>query len=745
MKRFFENNKHELDDLEREQLWQDIRRDTPPADHPHPGRRAFRPALGLTTALAAVVVLILWLGNDAPLPDTPVAHRAVEAPSTFTVTGRVIDKDTGDPLANANIVVEGKGRNLVSDSEGRFQLDRLVAGEKVDLRVKYMGYEDEVAQLSAEAAKAPLEIGMEPVILASVEAIDVDEAEYMVEVRSADTEHTVSSETFEEFAIESVEDALSKEAGVVSRAGELYVRGGRSQDQPFQDPGQTKAGGPSGVAPKSVHAPAPEPTKGSVTGGTTAPNGDPYELMYFDHTGVNPFVATEDDSLSTFAVDVDNASYTVARNYLIRGHLPPADAIRVEEFVNYFDPGLPAARDEVFGLNLDGAVSAYGEGYHLLRVGLQGMDVEAADRKPATLIFVVDISGSMDMENRLGLVKQSLHILLDELGEGDRVGLVVYGSRGEVRLEPTDVSRRETLVAAIDGLHSGGATNAHEGLKLAYDLARREDRAGRVNRLILCTDGVANMGRTQAEAILKDVRREAGDGVTLSAIGFGMGNYNDVLLETLSNEGDGNYYYVDRLDEARRVFKENLTGLLQTIARQVKTQVAFDPRYVQRWRLLGYENRDVADRDFRNDAVDAGEVGAGHRVTALYEVKLVNLPDDGDVTLGRAQVRFEFPVHDTERAGQVKEISRDIQAGALTGGFDTAGARLRLQAVAAEFAEILRGSFWARESDLNALAEVADAVAVELEGDADAAELADLVRKAAALQPDEPVTEGGNK
>ncbi len=540
---------------------------------------------------------------------------------------------------------------------------------------------------------------------------------------------TVTTETMQMQAFELLEDALTKPVGVVGGGGKLEVWGGSTG----------KMSSLMASPQKNMVAPTAPPS-GSVTGGTTAPNGETYELMYFDHTGVNPFVATANDSLSTFAVDVDNASYTVARNYLNRGHLPPKDAIRVEEFVNFFAPGYPVVRDEVFGLNLDGGTSTFGQGYHLLRVGLQGRDVSDDERKPATLIFVIDISGSMATENRLGLVKQSLHLLLDELGEGDRVGLVVYGSRGEVRLEPTDISRRQHIQAAIDGLHAAGATNVYEGLRLAYEMARRDYRSERINRLIICTDGVANMGgSTKAEDILAAVRREADSGVTLSAIGFGMGNFNDVLLEKLSNDGDGNYYYVDRLDEAQRVFRENLTGLLQTIARQVKTQVAFDPRYVQRWRLLGYENRDVADRDFRNDDVDAGEIGAGHHVTALYELKLVNLPDRSSkqaVKLGVAQVRFEYPAHDTERAGQVREISRDITTGLLQSAGEQMPARFRLQTVAAEFAEILRGSYWAKESRLQDLAIMADALVKELDCEASVTELADLIHKAAALQTD---------
>jgi Ca-activated chloride channel family protein len=470
---------------------------------------------------------------------------------------------------------------------------------------------------------------------------------------------------------------------------------------------------------------------GSVTGGTTPPNGETYELMYFEHTGVNPFVATEEDALSTFAVDVDNASYTLTRNYLQRGVLPPKDAIRVEEFVNFFGGDYPDQTEDVFAIHTDGSPSRFGPGYQLLRVGLKGMTVAAENRKPANLIFVIDVSGSMGRENRLGLVKQSLGVLLDELREGDRVGIVVYGSQGRILLEPTGIEQRESIQAAIDALQTSGATNACEGLEMAYDLARRHYDAGIINRIILCSDGVANMGgTTRAEEMLKVVRQSTDQGITLSTVGFGMGNYNDVLMEKLADQGDGNYHYVDKLPEAERVFRANLTGLLQTIARQVKIQVEFNPDRVQRWRLLGYENRDVADRDFRNDAVDAGEVGAGHEVTALYELKVT----DGQGDLGTVRVRYEFPAHDTARAGQVKEIQHAIKSADLADEFVQARLELRLQAVAAEFAEILRGSFWAKESLLKDLVPVADGLAHDMEGNEKAAELADMIRRAAQLK-----------
>ncbi len=344
--------------------------------------------------------------------------------------------------------------------------------------------------------------------------------------------------------------------------------------------------------------------------------------MFFEDYGVNPFIDSEDDNLSTFAIDVDTGAYTIMRRYLSDGVLPPDESVRVEEYINFFDQDYAIPQNEAFAIHLEGAPAPYGESdnYQLVRVGIQGYEVDAEQRPDAMLIFVIDVSGSMDMENRLGLVKESLRLLVDELRPTDRVGIVVYGSQAEVILEPTYVDSRRTILKAIDRVQPNGSTNAEHGIMLAYQLADEFYQEGDINRLILASDGVANVGNTAAEAILQ----HSEEGISLSSFGFGMGNYNDVMMEQLANQGDGTYAYIDSIQEAERVFIDDLTSTLLTIAKDAKIQVEFNENVVERYRLLGYENRDVADEDFRNDEVDAGEIGAGHSVTALYEVKLAD-------------------------------------------------------------------------------------------------------------------------
>ena len=382
------------------------------------------------------------------------------------------------------------------------------------------------------------------------------------------------------------------------------------------------------------------------------------------------------------------------------GYLPPPEAVRVEEFVNTFDYNYDPPTEDAFAIHIDGAPSKFGEGkrLQLLRIGLQGRVIPAEHRKDAILTFVIDVSGSMDMENRLGLVKKALTLLVDQLRPTDKVGIVVYGSRGRLVLPHTGIEQRSKILAAINALRPGGSTNAEEGLRIGYDLAWRNASVNHINRVILCSDGVANVGNTGPDEILKEIRTYVNKGITLSTVGFGMGNYNDVLMEQLADTGDGSYAYVDTLTEAKRIFVENLTGTLQLIAKDAKIQVDFNSEVVSRFRLLGYENRRLNHEQFRDDTVDAGEVGSGHQVTALYEVKL---NPDAIGKLATVSIRYADP--DNHR---VSEVSEDISVSQLHESFDAAPATFRLAAGVAEFAEILRESYWAKDGSLDLVRQV---------------------------------------
>ena len=474
-------------------------------------------------------------------------------------------------------------------------------------------------------------------------------------------------------------------------------------------------------APLPTAAPAAEH---SVPFPTPAPTSAD---MFFQQYGVNPFVDTSEDHLSTFAMDVDTASYTLARKYVEEGNLPPAEAIRVEEFVNYFEQDYALPTDLAFGLYADGAPSPFQtDGTYILRFGVQGYDVAESQRQPAALTFVIDTSGSMSQDNRLELVKQSLQLLVDRLRPDDSVAIVAYSTEARVVLNPTSGADRHAILNAIAPLYPEASTNAEAGLRLGYQLAESMLKPGATNRVILLSDGVANVGPTGPDAILDSIGWYSKEyGVTLTSVGVGMGNFNDVLMEQLADKGNGNYVYVDDLDEARKLFIDNLVSTLQVIALDAKVQVDFNGETVARYRLIGYENRAVADSDFRNDAVDAGEIGAGHTVTALYAVQL---RPGAQGRLATVQMRWKDP-----QTYQVRETNGNFNTWDLATAFEQASPRYQMSVVVAQYAEVLRRSPWANGTPLALISAHAQRLNTLLPYDGEVAEFARLTQRAMEL------------
>ncbi|MFN8548807.1 MAG: von Willebrand factor type A domain-containing protein [Candidatus Eisenbacteria bacterium] len=707
------------------------------------------------------------------------------------IEGTVTDT-TGAPLAYANVVLLGTSWGTMTDVRGHYRIERIPAGSYT-LTAMLLGFEpasDDSVAIGGDLAAA-LDFRLHEKPLGTLPEVEVTAAREVIQKRLTSTSHSISSKDLESLPVNEISEAIGLKSGVIAKGEEIHFRGGRSGDVKYQVDGlavrDPLAGGggstadasgsaspsegkierdtwggvkskqvvakkaipaeqgrslsvPVGGAQPPAAAPVPPAPSVNIYGGTTLPNDEKVDAMFFQHAGVNPLIPTEEDRFSTFAVDVDNAAYTMARLYLQQGSLPPEEAVRVEECVNFFKQDYPTVRDDDFRIFMDAAPAPFADGYQLLRVGIAARAIDPAERKPADLVFVVDVSGSMQREDRLEAVKQALGYLLDHLREGDRVAIVAFGTTASVILQPTDASDRSTIRRGIDALYSNGSTNAEQGLNLGYDLARQMRREGRITRILLCSDGVANVGATGPESILSRIREEADKGIQLSTIGFGMGNYNDILMERLADDGDGGYYYVDNLKEAQRVFVENLTGTLQTLGRDAKIQVEFDPKQVQYYRLLGFENRDVKDEDFRNDAIDAGEIGAGHVVTALYELKLDNGAHWGPI----ATVRFRYDRPDSP-AGQpdVREIASTFDVQDLAPSFERASARLRLDAAVAEYAEILRHSFYAKEGSFEQVLPIARDCARDLPGDEHVAEFVTLVEKARGLWKTRPTPEPG--
>ena len=350
------------------------------------------------------------------------------------------------------------------------------------------------------------------------------------------------------------------------------------------------------------------------------PAAEPNREQY-QKTQENAVKSTQADAISTLSLDVDTGSYTNVRRMINQGQLPPADAVRIEEFLNYFRYQDPAPRGpHPFSVNTELATSPWTANNLLLRIGVKAVDVKAADQPPANLVFLVDVSGSMNDREKLPLAQASLKLLTQRLRPQDRVSMVVYAGRTAVELPSTTGDHKAEILAAIDRLTAGGSTNGEAALKLAYQQAEAHKITGGINRILMMTDGDFNVGVSNIDDIKAMIAKAREGGISLSTLGFGQGNYNEALMEQVADVGNGNYSYIDGLDEAKKVLSDELSATFNTVAKDVKLQLEFNPAVIKEWRLIGYENRVLNEQDFKNDKIDAAEVGAGKSVVALYEL-----------------------------------------------------------------------------------------------------------------------------
>jgi Ca-activated chloride channel homolog len=482
--------------------------------------------------------------------------------------------------------------------------------------------------------------------------------------------------------------------------------------------------GSAATPPAEPQVAAPGP--GAVATGAAMKRGDGLGGEGFKSYGQNPWTDASKDRLSTFAADVDTASYTIMRRKLSEGALPPAASVRVEEYVNYFDYKFEDPTNGTpFSVLVQAAPSPLNPARHILRVGVATKVKSEQERMPANLVFLVDVSGSMSGEDRLGLAKKSLRILTQNLAEGDTVSLVTYAGSSRVILKPTGLEHKARILAAIDELSSGGSTAMGSGIDLAYQQAMASKKPGTISRVIVLSDGDANVGTSTHEEILKTIAGRVKEGVTLSTIGFGMGNYKDDMMEQLANKGNGNNFYVDSLDAAKKIFDKQLGSTLEVVAKDAKLQVDFDPELVSRYRLVGYENRDIADNDFRDDKVDAGEIGAGHQVTALYELELSTQGKQSNAPIATVRIRHKTPT------GEKATESAFPMIGGPAASFANSSADFRFAFAVAAFADLLRGGEDAEHWNLGEIRKVAANAAGE---DADRKELITLIDKAIAIK-----------
>ena len=673
---------------------------------------------------------------DAMRAEAEAARSEVERAEAAAASARAEVEAAQAVVESARVEAdEARARAEEANAEAGAAEDAAAAARAVTASANAEAQEAEAAAELAEeaAAAAQAEAALALERAAAAEAAAAEAARVAQEQASASpTSTTAAATTPTTTSAATSPEGPPEDTATDDTSGADDMAGDMSGDYDMADAMDDGGGGPpSAASTRGSPSAAAAPGSPQLRPSSWCPD---CSANTFEDYGVNPFVSTDDDPLSTFALDVDTASFVVARNFLRGDELPPPEAVRVEEFVNYFDGGYEPMPDE-FVIGTEAAPSPFAaDGHVLLRVGVRAPDVLAGVAAPESIVVVMDRSGSMGQAagyrgerlERIQLAHRAVELLLEGLADGTRVGIVTYDDRVETVIEPTDVAgNRDSIMTRVrDEVTPRGSTNAAAGLVSGYEMALAEADSGRPVLVLLLSDGVANVGATRTDEILERIG-ERGD-IGLSTIGVGLGPFNDALMEQLANTADGTYHYIDSFREARRILAENLPSLLSVAARDAKIQVEFNPATVRSYRLLGFENRDVADEDFRDNTVDAGEVGLGQSSTALYELELVPPSErqGAATTLATVTLRYEHP-----RRGSITEVEAGIGAGDVAASFAAAGARFQLAAVVAEFAEVLRASPFVDEghTDMAELAAQAAAVAEALGDEPDVADLVSLI------------------
>jgi Ca-activated chloride channel family protein len=600
--------------------------------------------------------------------------------------GQVVSQADQRPIAGVAIQILGSKFGAVSDLDGRFLIGHL-----------------EVGSYSIQASCAGFETTLRP----SIRIADFDTTEIRIVLTprsSAQDSDGVASRSLKEKPLQEIGKIIRPDAALNQSAGRSGAPFASGSVAPY-------VGGDQSY--KTI-APMPRYT----------PTLPPFDMFFRDY-GTNGWVNTSRDRLSTFAIDVDDASYNLVKQYLNQGNIPPTEAIRVEEFINHFDYGYRPSQNDKFRVFTEMTESPFGADAVFLKIGIKGREIADENRKPLRLTFVIDVSGSMGYDSRLELVKQALQFIVQQMSFNDRIAIVAFGSTAYAVINPASGDRKRDIAGAIDRLQPGGSTFAEAGLRLGYEMASEQYEHGFTNRIILCSDGVANVGRTGPEEIMREVTRNANTGITLSTFGFGMGNYNDVLLEQLAQKGNGRYAYINNWEEARRQFVDQLLSNVQVLARDVKVQVTFDPGVVLAYRLLGYENRAVADNKFRDNRTDGGEVGAGHEVTALYELRIKGKVRQTQIAT--VDVRWKEP-----NQNAVAELHESAVFNARSSRFESVRPELKLAIVASRFAELLKETAFSSNTSYDDLYDLALQVERELPNE-QTRELAELISQARTL------------
>jgi len=556
-----------------------------------------------------LLVAVLVVGTAAWIADPTV---------DAIITGRVVDAETGSPISSAQIYVERMNVGVLSQQDGSFTLripESRITGD-VTLTIARIGYGSATQVISTQ------------------------------ELQNG----TVTRE------VRLHQQSLELQEVIVNGASGAGRVDARQTNEPTRTPANDQVRAPRESVriveerDAAAIAPVPATVPSDARYGRYRPGGTPFNREQYDHIAENDFRSVRDEPLSTFSIDVDRASYSNIRRFLLRDHVaPPADAVQIEEMINYFsyDYEMPRGRDPI-AITTELGVAPWNAAHRLLRVGLASRPVETEDLPPSNLVFLLDVSGSMQSADKLPLVKESLRLLVDQLRSEDRVAIVVYAGAAGLVLPPTPGSRKDRILDAIERLEAGGSTAGGAGLQLAYRVAQDSFLRNGNNRVILATDGDFNVGESSDGAMVRLIEERRDAGVFLTVLGFGTGNLQSAKMQAIAQNGNGNYAYIDGLDEARKVFVGEMGGTLLTVAKDVKIQIEFNPEQVAEYRLVGYENRLLANEDFNNDRKDAGDMGAGHRVTALYEIVPAGSARDGGVD----PLRYQDQRRESARSGR---------------------------------------------------------------------------------------------
>ena len=649
-----------------------------------------------------------------------------------SLSGKVLDAKTQDPILFASVALYLNDiliSGAETDMDGNYHFD-LMQGGIYAIEVTYIGYQPKkmTGVVIYEGQKNLIDISIqEGVLMDEIEVIGYKEP--LIKQDNTSQGSTISNETITNLPTRSINGLAKTSAGVASsdNGNKLNIRSSRTDATVYYIDGIQVRGN---LIPETEISKKDARKYKKRTKREAKENKINQKLEYhkfpstedYNYVAENGYLSTKNEPLSTFSIDVDRASYSNLRRYINDNQLPPADAVRVEEMINYFHYNYeqPTNKDP-FSITTEYAECPWNKKTSLLHIGIQGKNIDMDEIPDANLVFLVDVSGSMNSANKLPLVKESLKMLVRKLRPTDRISLVTYAGATQLVLPPTMVSKAPAILAAIDALGAGGSTAGASGIKLAYETARKYFIPKGNNRVLLATDGDFNVGVSSDAELQRIIETEREHGIFLSVLGYGTGNYKDNKMQILADKGNGNHSYIDNIKEAEKVLIEEMASTLFTIAKDVKIQIEFNPAEVAEYRLIGYENRLLANEDFNDDKKDAGELGAGHTVTAIYEIKTKaskirknkavdalkyqtnrKTPQEFSNELATIKLRYKKP--DGDKSKLIEEVIPN-----RTSKLDQTSDNLRWAAAIAQFGLTIRGSKYVKQRDYQTIIANAEA------------------------------------